>query len=41
MEGAFCDGRAYAVCDPVEGWRDDGFVVPGVRDLAQDWVQAL
>ena len=25
MEGAFCDGRANAVCDPVEGRRDDGF----------------
>ena len=27
MEGAFCDGRTYAVCDPAQGRRDDGFAV--------------
>jgi hypothetical protein len=36
MEGAFCDGRANAVCDPTEGRRDDGFAVPGVRYFTQD-----
>ena len=36
MEGAFGDGRANAVCDPAQGWGDDGFAVSGVRDLAQD-----
>jgi hypothetical protein len=37
MEGAICDGRANAVCDPAEGRRDDGFAVPGVRYFAQNW----
>src|SRR6185436_9395653 len=33
MEGEFCDGRTDAVCDPAQGWGDNGFAVPGVRYL--------
>ena len=36
MEGEFCDGRTNEVCDPAQGRRDNGLVVPGVRHLAQD-----
>lgn len=32
MEGKLCYGRENAVCDPAQGWRDDGVAVPGIRD---------
>src|SRR5215472_11063129 len=41
MEGEFWDGRTDAVCDPAQGWGDDGWAVPGVRHLAQDRLQDL
>src|SRR5262249_33908020 len=36
MEGGFCRGRTNAVCDPAQGWGDDGVAVSGVRHLSQD-----
>jgi site-specific DNA recombinase len=41
LEGVLQDGRADAICRSVEGWREDGGVVPRVRYLAQDRLQAL
>src|SRR5450432_4833328 len=41
LEGVIQDGREDAVCGPVDGGREDGGVVPRVRYLAQDRLQAL
>src|SRR5437899_3176709 len=38
MEGELCYGRTHAFCDPAQGWGKHGFVVPGVRDLPEDWL---
>src|SRR5262249_43693675 len=38
MEGEFCNGPTDAVCDPAQRRGDDGFAVPGVRHLTQDWL---
>src|SRR3984957_17958587 len=41
LEGVIQDGRADALCGPVDGGREDGGVVPRVRYLAQDRLQTL
>src|ERR1700683_2309887 len=41
LEGVIQDGRADALCGPVDGGREDGGAVPRVRYLAQDRLQTL